>query len=175
MDIDVMSVQKLVDTALDKPRYTYPMFKNAQRPANDYAGVRLLTTLNPGTDKAEVVANKDGTHSYKTTGIRVLVFEVMFSRGDEEADRFNNAFQRPDVLELMRKSGYALMSRRSLDVKTLALETEWEVRAAIEVVVNTIRTQTSTIEVIDGLEISGDVIDADKTTQMKLSIKKETS
>lgn len=159
MDSDVQAVQKIVDTGLLKPRYSYPMFKNAPRPPVDaYAAVRLMGTYSPGYDQVyntfDEVADE---FVFTTKGFRILSFDVLFSRDDGDVDFLNNSFFRPDVLDLMKKLGMVLISKGPILVKTLTLESQWEVRTAIRLDFNVIRKQVTRIPRIVTAGINGHI------------------
>lgn len=143
MDIDVQNVQKIVDQCVLKPLYTYPMFKNAPRPPVEaYAAVRPVGTFSPGYDEHENEYLPDTDEFvFRTKGFRILAFEVLFSRDDVDADFFNNSLYRPDVLDLQKKLGMVLITKGPLNVKTLSLESQWEVRTGVRLTFNVIRIQ----------------------------------
>ena len=159
MDSDVQKVQKIIDQCVLKPRYSYPMFKNAPRPPVDaYAAVRLMGTYSPGYDEYE---NKYDSATdefiFTTKGFRILSFDVLFSRDDVDVDFLNNSFYRPDVLDLMKKLGMVLISKGPIKVKTLTHESQWEVRTAIRLDFNVIRKQETRIPRIVEAVVNGEV------------------
>jgi hypothetical protein len=172
MDIDVMKVQKIIDQCVLKPRYSYPMFKNAPRPPVDaYAAIRLVGTYSPGYD--EVINLYDAPTDefiFTTKGFRILSFDVLFSRDDVDVDFLNNSFYRQDVLSLMSKLGMVLISKGPILTKTLTLESQWEVRTAIRLDFNVIRTQTTRIPRIVTAVINGDYQESDTTTPIVIDV-----
>lgn len=158
MDIDVQKVQKIIDQCVLKPRYSYPMFKNAPRPPVDaYAAVRPMGTYSPGFDEYENLYDQDTDEFvFRTRGIRILSFDVLFSRDDVDADFFNNSFYRPDVLDIMKAQGMVLLNKGPLQVKTLALESQWEVRTGVRLDFNVIRIQETRIPRIAQAIIDGE-------------------
>ncbi|MGF6139041.1 phage neck terminator protein [Pseudomonas laurylsulfatiphila] len=172
MDIDVQKVQKIIDQCVLKPRYSYPMFKNAPRPpVAAYAAVRLMGTYSPGYDEVD---NKfdEGTDEFvfTTKGFRILSFDVLFSRDDVDVDFLNNSFYRPDVLDLMKKLGMVLISKGPILVKTLTLESQWEVRTAIRLDFNVIRTQVTRIPRIVKAHIQGEFQEAETSLPIDIDI-----
>lgn len=158
MDIDVQNVQKIVDQCLLKPRYTYPMFKNAPRPPVDaYAAVRPMGTFSPGYDEYQNVYDEETDEFVFTTkGFRILSFDVLFSRDDVDIDFFNNSFYRPDVLDLMKSLGMMLLNKGPLQVRTVSLESQWEVRTGVRLDFNVLRIQETRIPRIVEAEINGE-------------------
>ena len=136
------------------------MFKNAPRPPVDaYAAVRLMGTYSPGYDQVDNIYDSVADEFVFTTrGFRILSFDVLFSRDDVDVDFLNNSFYRPDVLDLMKKLGMVLISKGPIKVKTLTHESQWEVRTAIRLDFNVIRTQVTRIPRIVTVELNGDIV-----------------
>lgn len=153
---DLRVMQTMVDMAVGVPRFTYQMNRNAPRPEGPYAVIRLRKTTKPGYDKIEYIEGPFGMVQ-RTKGIRLLEFDLLFSRDDEEIDTFNNSFYRPDIREYLHKQGYALMSSAPLQIKDTKLETDWEVRTGVSITVSVVRTSDVDIDQIKVVEIDGDV------------------
>lgn len=172
MDSDVQKVQKIIDQCVLKPRYSYPMFKNAPRPPVDaYAAVRLMGTYSPGYDQVDNVYDSVADEFVFTTrGFRILSFDVLFSRDDVDVDFLNNSFYRPDVLDLMKKLGMVLISKGPIKVKTLALESQWEVRTAIRLDFNVIRTQVTRIPRIIEAVVDGEFTEGGTALPINIDI-----
>lgn len=131
-DPDVKKMQNFVDIALGKPRYTYPMQVNADKPDPPFASVRKLAEKNPGHDKVEVVKIDDKYYN-KISGIRMVLFEVLFTEGDEEQSKFISCFRRQDILNLMKKLDLSVLAHESVTNNSLTLETNWEIRDGVRV------------------------------------------
>lgn len=157
---DLRVIQKMVDMAVGIPRFTYQMNRNAPRPQGEYAAIKLARTEKPGYDKIEYIDTPLGV-MFRSTGIRILDFDILFSRDDIEADMFNNAFHRPDIKEYMWKQGYALMGNFPLDIKDKKFETDWEARTGVRIRVSTVRTHEHIYESIDAVEVDGDYYEGD--------------
>lgn len=165
MKSDLRVIQEMVDIAVGIPRFTYQMNRNAPRPQGEYAAVRLSKTHKPGYDKIEYIDSPFGV-MFKTTGVRILDFDILFSRDDEESDTFNNAFHRPDIREYMESKGYALMGNFPLNIKDKKFETDWEPRTGVTIRVSTVRTQETFIESIDAVEVNGDYNEGDMVSHI---------
>ncbi|MGL4483430.1 MAG: phage neck terminator protein [Anaerovoracaceae bacterium] len=165
MIVDLRVIQKMVDLAVGIPRFTYQMNRNADRPQGTYAAIRLSRTTNPGYDKKEYI-EKDGKLFYKTTGVRLLDIDVLFSRDDVEADDFCNSFSRPDIREFLESNGYALMSGLPIYIKDRKFETDWEMRNGVTIQLSTVRTQTTEINTIKAVEINGKYNEGTYTTNI---------
>lgn len=153
---DLRIVQTIVDMAVGIPRFTYQMNRNAPRPNGEYAAVRLRRTHNPGYDKVEYLDNPFGGLTMRTKGVRVLEFDILFSRDDTEIDLFNNSFHRPDIHQYLNTKGYALMERTTLNIKDTKFETDWEVRTGVTIKLSTVRTTLTEVQDINTVEINGE-------------------
>lgn len=151
---DLRVVQKMIDMAVGIPRFTYQMNRNAKRPDGEYAVIRLVNTKNPGYDKLEYIDSPFGVVQ-RTTGIRILTIDVLFSRDDVEADKFNNSFYRPDIREYLDLEGYALMTAAPLVIKDVKLDTDWEPRTGVTITLSTIRTNDADVGTIEKVSIGG--------------------
>lgn len=153
---DLIGMQRIIDKALGKPKYSYQMNRNAPQPKAAFAAVKLFSSTNIGYDKREYIEDDLGFF-FRTTGIRVLEFDVMFSHdSDNDADTFDSSFYRPDVLKVAQENGLALLGKRSLSNKDKVFETDWAVRTAIRVTANVIRIQDSPIEYFTAVSITGE-------------------
>ena len=153
---DLRIMQTMVDMAVGVPRFTYQMNRNAPRPAGHYAVIRLRKTSKPGYDKIQYIEGPFGLVQ-RSVGVRLLEFDLLFSRDDEEVDIFNNSFYRPDIREFLHSKGYALMSSAPLQIKDVKLETDWEIRTGVSITVSVVRTSDVDIGQIKAVEIDGDV------------------
>ena len=153
-DIDVSKMMKLVDLALNKPGYTYPMQLNARKPDIPFASVMKIKEHNPGQDKVETV-EVEGVITTMTVGVRLIQFKVLFTEGDEEQSRFITSFRRQAILDFMASEDLAIMAHFPADNENLTLETNWEVRDGVLVTCMVRRTYTHEEQIIEESEITG--------------------
>lgn len=172
MNKDVQNLQKIIDTGLLKPRYSYPMFKNAPRPPVDaYAAVRMMGTFSPGYDQVEKEYDEEkDDFVFRTRGIRILSFDVLFSRDDEDVDFFNNCFYRPDVLDVCATLGMSLISKGPIKVKTLTHESQWEVRTAMRLDFSVVRVQETRTNRITAVSIKGTYNEGEREYLMDINV-----
>lgn len=147
---------QIVDVAVRKERFTYPMYLNAPRPPNDsYAAVRCRRSINPGFDERKIITNPEGGLLFKTVGIRVLTFDILFVKEGQDDVEFDNSFYRPDVKLVMRKHGFAALNKYPTDLKNINLESNWEIRRGITCEFNVIRSQEQPIDQMSNADVSG--------------------
>jgi len=162
---DVHRMMKIVDKCLLKEKFSYPMNRNAPQPDKPFAAVRLAFTHVYGYDKREYYENEVG-YFMKTTGLRKLEFDILFSHDDVDPDDFRNSFYRPDVLQLCKESGLVVMGTRNLNNRDKTFETDWATRTGVRVDCNVVREQITPIEYFNVVEIEGDYNEGEHVTHI---------
>jgi len=154
IDPDVAKMQKLVDIALGKVRYTYPTQLNAPKPTPPFASVKKVTEENPGFDRTvtEIVGEKSIT---TTTGVRIIVFEILFTEGAEEQSKFISSFFRQDIKDYMVEKDLAILDHSGVTNNTLKLETNWEIRDGALISCMLRREYQYEEQIISQAEVSG--------------------
>lgn len=163
----------LVDVAVEKPRYTYPMLVNTARPEGDYAAVKFIGQTNPGTDNVDYVQEGDDIVQV-TSGIRIMKYWALFSRDDVEAEALQNCVFRPDVQDYLFSNKMGLMSISKLSNESLTLETNWELRTGFEVLFNVHRTVRTVLSTINAVEIQGEYHEPPIIINMNLNVQEGT-
>jgi hypothetical protein len=163
---EIQAMKEIVDVCVGIERYTYEMQLNAPRPNGDYAAVKCLSSSNPGFDETRVVSI-DGVDKFRTRGLRILTFYILFSREGQEYIDFDNSFYRPDVNAILRKHGFAALGKEPLNLATVQLETNWEVRKGVKMQFNVLREQISDIGIMSDAVVDGKFIDGDQVVLIK--------
>ena len=170
-NVDILAIQKIVDTAVGKPRYSYAMYQNAPRPpqVEKYAAIRIHEVKNPGYDEHEHI-EKAGKLIFRTMGIREVTADILFNRDDSDVVVFDNAFFRPDVQEVCFLQNMELLRKSPTNLRNRNLETSWEIRTGITCVFSTIRIQESVIGVVDTAGVTGILDSSDSSTNVNMNI-----
>ena len=169
MDVNKEEIQimkELVDLCVGIPLFTYEMQQNAERPSGEYAAIKCVSSLNPGFDESRIV-EVNGVDVYRTRGIRVLTFAILFSREGDEFIKFDNSFYRPDVQAFMKQRKFAALGKTPLDLASMTFETNWEFRQGIKMQFNVIRESVSQIGVMSDARVDGEFIDGDQVIVIK--------
>lgn len=167
---DTLKAMKLVDLALGKPKYTYEMRVNQPKPTGAFAAVLMVEELNPGRDKNEVIETPAGFIN-RTTGVRQLTFQVLFTEGIPMSSKFISSFMRPDIQDFMVSQDLAVLRHKRVQNKTLTMETNWEIRESVFIECMVRRTSDSGISVIENVEGNGQYNEGEQITPMNISIK----
>lgn len=163
---EIQSMKEIVDLSVGIPRYTYEMQQNAPRPDGEYCALKCTNSFNPGYDETRIVTI-DGQDFFRSRGVRILTFAVMFTRQGQEFIDYDNSFFRPDVLAKLRQVGFAAMGKQSLNLASLTLETNWEVRHGIVVQYNVLREQTSPVDTMSDAYVEGKFYDGNNVINIK--------
>jgi len=158
----IKAMQQLVDLALGKPKYTYQMNRNAPQPKGPFAAVRFVSSTNPGYDDIKYIENELGLFM-KTAGVRLMVFDILFSHEDDNIVLFDDAFYRPDIHALAHKLGISLMSKMRLTNKDIVLDTDWATREGVRVTTSITREYLTPIDLIEHVDVKGQYSEGDLT------------
>lgn len=166
---DVLPMMKLVDLAVQVPKYTYEMQVNMAKPSGKFAAVKVIDEVNPSRDKNEVI-EVDGKYVNRTTGVRLLKYLVVFTEGQPMSSKFISSFMRPDVQDLMRKSNLCVLRHKRVENKNLTLETNWEIRESVIVECLVNRVFDSDIDIIETVGAHGRYHEGDSVIDFDVSV-----
>lgn len=166
-DVEIQAMKDIVDLAVGIPLYTYEMqMTDAPRPSGAYGAVKCVSSYNPGCDESKIV-EVNGQQMFQTLGVRILTFQIVFSREGEEYIAYDNSYFRPDVIAFMRQRGFAALGKQALNLASIVLETNWEYRQGLVAQFNVIRKTLSPIGTMDDASVGGKFIEGDIVTVIK--------
>lgn len=164
---EMRAIKEIIDTCVGQPLFTYEAQLNAERPKGNYAAVKCIRSLNPGFDEVRTVVSENDETCLLTRGVRILTFDIMFNRDGEEYIKFDNSFYRTDVMAVLKKWKFAALGKETLNLASLVLETNWEVRKAVRMQFNCIREEVSKIDSMDGAKVFGTFYDGKRVISVK--------
>ena len=163
---EIQTMKEFVDLAVGIPLFTYEMQKNAPRPSGEYAAIKCTSSVNPGCDESKIVV-VDGVEMFQTKGVRILTFQIVFSREGDEYIKYDNSYFRPDVIAFMKQRGLCALAKQALNLASLTLETNWEFRQGIVAQFNVLRIDQTPIGIKDDASVGGKFIEGDIVTEIK--------
>ena len=163
---EIQTMKEFVDLAVGIPLFTYEMQKNAPRPSGEYAAIKCTSSVNPGCDESKIVV-VDGVEMFQTKGVRILTFQIVFSREGDEYIKYDNSYFRPDVIAFMKQRGLCALAKQALNLASLTLETNWEFRQGIVAQFNVLRIDQTPIGIMDDASVGGKFIEGDIVTEIK--------
>lgn len=158
-EVEIQSMKEIVDVCVQIPLFTFHMQENAPRPHGEYAAIKCISSVNPGFDEIKILDNPDGTQSFRTRGLRILTFYILFSREGQEYIDFDNSFYRPDVNQKLREVKFAAMGKEALNLATVQMETNWEVRKGVKMQFNVMREQITQVGTMSDASVGGKFYD----------------
>ena len=165
MSETVKIVQKLVDIAMRIPRYTYPMFENAARPdVEEFASVRAIHERNPGFDERKTIEGATGEVTVRISSARVVILEILFTRGTSAVTEFISSFYRQEVLDHMKATNLTVLQHKPIENETLTLESNWEIRHGVYLECMSIQTYEYTEATVGSVGITSRFDDIDLGT-----------
>lgn len=169
MNKDVLAVQKIVDSAVGKPRFAYPANNNAKRPDGEYATVKQLIDKAIGFDEVSHYS-ENGKFYMKVTGLRIVEYAILFSRDDEEIRVFDQGLYTPQAQQAWKDFGHVVMWKERIDNKTTLLETSWETRAGLLLRCNVKRTLITEVDRIAHVIAEGTFQEGDKEYPLLIDV-----
>lgn len=162
----IVAMQKIVDVAVGKPRYSYPMYQNAPRPTDEpFAAIRVITSRSPCYDEVTTY-EKNGKLIQRTEGNREIMIDILFNRDSGYGDviKFDNSFFRPDVEAICDSVGLHLLRKKPTNLRNRSLETNWEIRTGITCIMSTLQVDEIELGYVNEFNIDGEFIKDDKQT-----------
>lgn len=163
---EILAMKRLVDLGVGIRRFTYEaQMQDAPRPTGEYAMVKCRSSLNPGYDETDLL-EVNGVMTYRTKGVRILTFDIVFSRVGDEYIKFDNCFGRPDVRSFTEKNRIAVLDKKALELASVVLETNWEFRQALRMSVNVLRIDDAPVGIMDNANVGGIFVDGETTIKV---------
>ncbi len=153
----IVAMQKIIDVAVGKPRYSYPMYQNAPRPSDEpFAAIRVIASRSPCYDEITQY-EKNGKLIQRTEGNREIMIDILFNRdsGFTDVIKFDNSFFRPDVQAICEEVGLELLRKKPTNLRNRSLETNWEIRTGITCIMSAIQVDEIEIDWVDEINIVG--------------------
>lgn len=163
---EIQTMKEFVDLAVGIPLFTYEMQQNAPRPSGEYAAIKCTSSVNPGCDESKII-DVNGVEMFQTKGVRILTFQIVFSREGDEYIKYDNSYFRPDVIAFMKQRGLCALAKQALNLASLTLETNWEFRQGIVAQFNVLRIDQTPIGIMDDASVGGKFIEGDIITVIK--------
>ena len=157
----ITAMQKIVDVAVNKPRYSYPMYQNAPRPRQEpFAAIRVVASRAPCYDEI-TYREVNGKFIQRTEGNREIMIDVLFNRdnGFKDIIKFDNSFFRPDVQATCEEVGLELLRKQPTNLRNRNLETNWEIRTGITCIMSAIQVDEIELDWVDTTNIGGALTD----------------
>lgn len=168
---DVMTIQKMVDTMVGVPKFSYPARqRDAPKPEGEFAHIRVLEEYPESIPSQKVIAQDELTTTYQTTSlVRIRArIGVVDTTGIPSTKVMNN-WTTEAMKELMISSGYGFIRCTPLSSEDSKLEKEWEYRKGFSVELYVTRVFEEVVDNITHIVIKGKFI-TDSADELELNI-----
>lgn len=138
--------------------------QNAPRPDPPYAFLDIITGPNPIATQDEMFSHEDGT--FEITGLRefTLSINVIAKNAFHKMQQVQISLNRPKFLEQLQLAGLAMINYSSVNDLSELLETDYEVRAQMDVRFYMVSTFSDReINTIEKVEIKSEVQEKEDT------------
>lgn len=153
-----LRMMKLVDLAIGKPKYTYEMQENQPKPKGPFAAVKIVSEAYPATDKVDMLVDSEGRDFYRTTGIRIITFDVFFAEGGYVSSVFSSSFRRHDMVDYMVREGIAVMHHSRVNNEGTTIDTNWELKDRVRVTCSVMVQFDTFVDIVETVETTGSLI-----------------
>lgn len=172
---DVQVVQAMVDMMVGIPRFSYPARQNnAPKPKGNFAHIRLIEEYPVGLPTNYIMAQDDGTTTYRSFSPARLRFRIGIRDTDGvPSSKVMHGWTSEPMRQLMAKTGYGFIRCDPLSNEDKKLEKEWEPRVGFSLELYATRQYDQVVDNITGMEISGKFYDAIESIDLDININKE--
>lgn len=170
---DVLVLQKMVDSMVGIPRFSYPARQNrATKPEGEFAHIRIIEEYQVGIPRQTIIAQDNETTSYRIYSpakIRARIGVVDTS--GLPSSKIQHGWTSEVMKALMISTGYGFIKCTPLSSEDAKLEKEWEYRKGFSVELYTTRVFDEVVNNITSVQISGEFVsDVGETLKSDITI-----
>lgn len=154
---DVLVLQKMVDTMVGIPKFSYPARQNrADKPKGEFAHIRILGEYQEGIPSQRITKQDEDTTTYTTSSLVKLRARVgVVDTTGLPSSKVLNGWTSEAMKALMIKTGYGFIRCDPLSNEDAKLEKEWEYRKGFSVELYVTRVFEEVVCNINSVQISG--------------------
>lgn len=151
---DVLFMQKLVDTAMNVPKYSYPMNRNAPKPKEKEFAAVLLVEENAIGQPTDRIVLRDDIYYQQMFTPTYLKFKVLFTNGAQAPSKFISSFRRQNMMDMFKQNRMSILDFKKAVNDDVSLETNWEIRDYVMVECFMNKMFEEVIQVITKIELN---------------------
>lgn len=154
---DVLVLQKMVDTMVGIPKFSYPARqRGAKKPDGEFAHIRILEEYQRGIPAQKIVAQDSLTTTYRTYGLVELRVRIgVVDTTGLPSSKIMNGWTTEAMKALMIETGYGFVRCTPLSSEDGKLEKEWEYRKGFSVEMYVTRVFEEVVNNITAVQVSG--------------------
>ena len=155
---DVRVMQAMVDSMVNKPKFSYPSRQNsAPKPQDSFCHITLIGEYQVGIPENSIFEQTVDTTTYLTRSAVRLNFRVVFVNAQEEASMAMMGWTSEGLKQMMVGSGYGFVKCSAITNEDVLQEREWLPQMGMTVELYTERSYKQTVDNIKQLIIGGSV------------------
>lgn len=154
---DVLVLQKMVDTLVGIPKFSYPARQNrAKKPDGEFAHIRVIEEYQEGIPRQAVIKQDDLTTTYQTNSlVRIRARIGVVDTTGIPSTKIQNNWTNEAMKALMISTGYGFVRCTPLSSEDAKLEKEWEYRKGFSVDLYVTRKFEEVVDNITQVQIKG--------------------
>ena len=157
---DVKALQLMIDQMVGIPKFSYPARQNnADKPADNFAHIRLLEEYQTSIPSQYIHAQDDLTTTFRTYSSARLRLRVgVVDTDGVPSVKIMHGWTSEAMKALMISTGYGFISCHPISNEDTLLEKEWEPRNGFSIELYVTRTFEEVVDNITQLQVSGEYI-----------------
>jgi hypothetical protein len=154
---DVMVLQKMVDTMVGIPKFSYPARqREAKKPEGEFAHIRILEEYQEGIPAQKIHAQDELTTTFRTFSLVRLRARIgVVDTTGIPSSKVMNGWTSEAMKALMIESGYGFVRCIPISTEDAKLEKEWEYRKGFSVELYTTRVYEEVVCNMTAVSITG--------------------
>lgn len=172
---DTLVLQRMVDTMVGIPKFTYPARQNsAPKPEGEFAHIRIIEEYQEGIPRQTITAQDDETTTFTTYSLVRLRARIgVVDTSGLPATRIQSGWTSEAMKAQMIETGYGFVRCTPLSSEDAKLEKEWEYRKGFSVDFYVTRQYEEVVSNITSMSITSRFIsDVGEVLLSDLSINK---
>ena len=169
---DILVLQKMVDTMVGIPKFTYPARQNrAKKPEGEFAHIRVIEEYQEGIPRDIIIDQDDEVTTKRRIGLVKIRARIgVVDASGIPSSKIQNGWTSAAMKALMISTGYGFIKCTPLSSEDAKLEKEWEYRKGFSVDFYVTRAFEETVDNMTGVTLTGKYLFDDKAVESNIEI-----
>ena len=158
---DVSVLQKMVDTMVGIPKFSYPARQNNEgidqpKPKGEFAHIRVIEEYQEGVPNQRIVHQDDNTTTFRTYSLVKIRARIgVVETSGIPSSKIMNGWTSEAMKALMISTGYGFVRCTPLSSEDSKLEKEWEYRKGFSIELYVTRVFEEVVNNINSVSVGG--------------------
>lgn len=169
---DVRVLQKMVDTMVGIPKFSYPARqREAKKPKDEFAHIRVIEEYQEGIPNQVTYAQDELTTTFRTHSLSKIRVRIgVVGTSGIPSSKIMGGWTSEEMKALMIETGYGFIKCEPLSSEDAKLEKEWEYRKGFSVELYVTRVYEEVVSNINSVVISGKYVEGEFVHQLNINI-----